>query len=292
MKKVILSVLIVAVSSGPIGCGTRQNDVAKGADGSSNETRQQDGNSEKSRAARQNPGKLVHVLVALCDNVHQGIVPVSASLGNGEDPERNLYWGAAFGIKTFFMKSKDWRLVAETRDPKFAVMERLVFKHRTRNVYLVADAYKGAEIQRAIGDFLLAASGGLDEAVAVNVDSKRLDLNIGGGADVLAFVGHNGLMDFRLPLYPEKQDEARREAIILSCASKSYFSTPLRRTGAEPLLWTTNLMAPEAYILKAALDGWMLGEDREQVRQRAAKAYHSYQNCGLKSAQGLFASGW
>lgn len=285
-------ILMVVLLLASFGCREKRNDVAKGADGRSLETRKQVENSTKNRATRQNPGKLVHVLVALCDNVHQGIVPVSASLGNGEDPERNLYWGAAFGIKTFFTKSKDWRLVGEARDPKFAVMERLVFKHRTRDVYLVADAYKGAEIQRAIADFLLASSGGLDEAVEVNVDSRKLDLNIGGGADVLAFVGHNGLMDFRLQEYPKKLDDDRREAIILSCASKSYFSTPLRRTGAEPLLWTTNLMAPEAYILKAALDGWMLGEDGEQVRQRAAVAYNSYQNCGLKAAQGLFASGW
>lgn len=290
--KVSQLIFISALMPSLIGCGEKRNDVANGQDGSSIETRQKTENSAEKKAARQNPGKLVHVLVALCDNVHQGIVPVSASLGNGEDPERNLYWGAAFGIKTFFTKSKDWRLVGEARDPKYAVMERLVFKHRTRDVYLVADAYKGAEIQRAIGDFLLAASGGLDEAVEVNIDSKKFELNISSGADVLAFVGHNGLMDFRLAEYPEKQDEARREAIILSCASKSYFSTPLRRTGAQPLLWTTNLMAPEAYILKAALDGWMLGEDGEQVRQRAAVAYNSYQNCGLKAAQGLFTSGW
>lgn len=40
----------------------------------------------------QNSTRIVHVLVALCDNEHQGIVPVPARLGNGEDPERNLYW--------------------------------------------------------------------------------------------------------------------------------------------------------------------------------------------------------
>lgn len=51
-------------------------------------------------------------------------------------------------------------------------------------------------------------------------------------------------------------------------------------------------MVPEAYILKSALDGWMRGEDGEQIRQRAAVAYNSYQKCGLKAAQGLFASGW
>ena len=32
----------------------------------------------------QNTPRTIHVFVALCDNVHQGIVPVSKTLGNGE----------------------------------------------------------------------------------------------------------------------------------------------------------------------------------------------------------------
>jgi hypothetical protein len=80
--------------------------------------------------------------------------------------------------------------------------------------------------------------------------------------------------------------------VILACASKPYFQALLRPTGAQPLLSTTNLMAPEAYVLKAAVDGWILGEPGEQVRQRAAKAYDKYQKCGMKGALRLFATGW
>jgi len=47
----------------------------------------------------------VHVFVALADNKNQGIVPVPARLGNGQDPANNLYWGAAFGVKTFFKRA-------------------------------------------------------------------------------------------------------------------------------------------------------------------------------------------
>src|SRR5512143_1123153 len=57
-----------------------------------------------------NPGRVIHVVVALCDNVHQGIVPVPARIGNGDDPGNNLYWGAAFGVRTFFSKSTDWKM--------------------------------------------------------------------------------------------------------------------------------------------------------------------------------------
>ncbi|HLF85139.1 MAG TPA: hypothetical protein VI837_13270 [Blastocatellia bacterium] len=99
-------------------------------------------------------------------------------------------------------------------------------------------------------------------------------------------------MDFDLPSYPAQKNTGRRGAIILCCASRSYFSAPLRKAGADPILWTTGLMAPEAYVLKAALDGWVANESGEHIRSRAAEAYNSYQHCGLKAARGLFASGW
>ncbi len=99
-------------------------------------------------------------------------------------------------------------------------------------------------------------------------------------------------MDFRLPVLTKKKNENRRDAIILACASKQYFAEPLRASGAYPLLWTTGLMAPEAYTLKSALDGWIEHESNEEIRQRAAGAYDKYQKCGLPGARRLFASGW
>ena len=51
---------------------------------------------------------VAHVLVALCDNENQGIVPVPKTLGNGLDLRNNLYWGALYGIRTEFKKSANW----------------------------------------------------------------------------------------------------------------------------------------------------------------------------------------
>lgn len=236
-------------------------------------------------------GKMIYVVVALCDNVNQGIVPVPAALGNGEDPPRNLYWGARFGVKTFFKESRDWQLVAEVANPRHQILERLVFKRRDANVYLVADAYRGAEIKQATADFLSAAAG--QSRDAVRVGGKNLGLSRGASSHLVAYVGHNGLMDFSLASYPKKSDAGgASDAVILACASKGYFADALREAGARPLLWTTNLMAPEAYVLKAAVDGWVAGEAGERVRERAAKEYDAYQKCGLKAAQKLFASGW
>jgi len=235
-------------------------------------------------------GKVAYVIVALCDNVNQGIVPVAPALGNGDDPARNLYWGARFGVKTHFDASREWRLVSSVENPSPKILARVVYKHKTLDAYLVADAYRGAEIKQATADFFNVASGNLNPTFEDN--GKTYGLGRGAAAHLVAYVGHDGLMDFRLPSLPKRRDEARRDAVILACASKRFFAEGLKETGARPLVWTTNLMAPEAYVLKAALDGWLAGEDGEQVRQRTAKAYDKYQNCGLRAAEGLFATGW
>lgn len=245
--------------------------------------------------APRNTATVIHVFVALCDNVNQGIVPVAPSLGNGDDPARNLYWGAAFGIKTFFGKNRNWQAVPAdptTSKSRSVVLDRSVFKLRDGPVYLVAEAYRGSYIRQATEDFLAAAAGTPGEAMKLSIDGKAIELHLGGSANLIAYIGHNGLMDFQLTAIPKKRDNEKRDAIILACASKSYFANALRSTGARPVLWTTNLMAPEAYILSAAIDGWLNKESDEAVRTRAAKAYHQYQNCGLKSANNLFATGW
>jgi hypothetical protein len=236
--------------------------------------------------------RTVHVFVALADNVNQGIVPVPARLGNGQDPEHNLYWGAAAGVKTFFVRSPEWQLLSQRQKTKPEVLERVVFKHRTANVYLVADAYQGNRIQQAIIDFLEAAAGANPEKLAVRIGASEVTVNAGGNANLVAYIGHEGFMDFQLASLPRQSNPARREAIVLACISKTYFAEPLRAAGAHPLLWTTGLMAPEAYTLKSALDGWILDESGEQIRQRAAQAYDHYQKCGMKGARRLLVSGW
>ena len=238
--------------------------------------------------------RTIHVFVALCDNEHQGIIPVPAKLGNGDDPQNNLYWGARYGVKTFFQRSNDWELLSSVKQPANEILERCIFKHRTRNVFLIADAYKGSEIKNTVIDFLEAASGNNPESIAVHLSSQNVFLPISGASDLVVYIGHNGLMDFQLDTSLRKNDRntKKRDAIILACVSKSYFSDPLRKSGANPLLWTTGLMAPEAYTLKSTIDGWILNETGEQIRLRAAQAYSQYQKSSLRSARNLFVTGW
>lgn len=233
--------------------------------------------------------KTIHVYVALCDNEHQNIVPVPAFLGDGKDPDNNLYWGAGGGTKTFIRRSENWDMIDSMDKPEENILERVIFKYKYEQVYLLADAYDGEKIKNCLQDFFQACSGSVTDTVNI----ANQPVLFGGASDLVVYIGHDGLMDFDLGI-EIKADTTHTEieAIMLSCISKKYFAEKLRKTGAFPLLWTTGLMAPEAYTLKAALEGWIKHETGDQIKERAAQAYNKYQNCGIGGARKLFHTGW
>ena len=232
--------------------------------------------------------KTIHVFVALCDNKYQGIVPVPKKIGNGQDAANNLYWGAAFGVKTFFNKSSEWKMIKSEKNSAENILERLLFKHKTKNIYLLADAYDGQFIKQTTIDFLSACSG----KGITSINNNDTEIPFGGASDIIAYVGHDGLMDFSLSNEFEKQNDRDRKAIMLACISKKYFSSYIKNTGAEPLLWTTGLMAPEAYILHDALNKWIDSGDALQTRNAASTAYSRYQKCSINAAKNLLVTGW
>lgn len=235
--------------------------------------------------------KVIHVFVALCDNKYQGIVPVPEKIGNGQDPKNNLYWGCGYGVRTFFIKhSKDWTLLKTQKDPKTNVLERIVFKHKTKDCYLVADAYDGQYIKQTTIDFLESCAGSFKDSAMIS-DTKYIQC--GGKANLISYVGHDGLMDFQLEKYPAKANESKREAMIFACASKSFFEEAIKKSGAYPLVWTSGLCSPEAYSLSFAVDSWLKGQTAQEIRKAAATGYSTYQKtCSLKSAMGLMRTGF
>ena len=231
--------------------------------------------------------KTIHVLVALCDNQHQGIVKVPKAIGNGQDPGNNLYWGCSYGVRTYFKKSADWTEVAHFKIDSIK-LERIVLKYKKRQYYLVADAYNGKYIKQATVDLLNSCSGALKDSIIIN--GQRM--GILGNAEVLAYIGHNGLMDFSLNGNYSNKDGNARQVIILACASRQYFKNHIKNSGAIPLLWTTHLMAPEAYTLHDALSAYINGNSSTVVRDSAAAAYSKYQKCSIKAARNLLVTGY
>jgi len=226
--------------------------------------------------------KTIHIIVALCDNKYQGIVPVPKTIGNGQDPKNNLYWGTAYGIKTFFKRSSEWTLIKQLKIDS-VILERLIFKHKSKNFFLVADAYNGKHIKDATETFLRSSAGIVKDTIKVN------DKTIGilGNAQLVAYIGHDGLMDFSIQEEFVNTDNKQRDVIILACYSKSYFQPHLKKSKVNPLVWTTGLMAPEAYTIHDAITGYVKAETNDAIRIRAAKAYHKYQKCSLKAAMNL-----
>lgn len=212
--------------------------------------------------------KKVRVFVALCDNKTQGIVPVGEKIGNGDDPDSNLYWGCSDGFGSFFRHSGRWKVISSDKDVSATILRRLKLQHTDGSVDLVADAYRGSQIWQCLKDFEEAAS------------SNKFD--------VVAFIGHNGLMDFNLEA-PKKSEGNDTEVIVLCCLSDKYFGDRLSAVGCRPILMTQQLMYPGSFLLHAAIEKWRSGGTPTDLRTAAATAYAKNQKISARAATGVFA---
>lgn len=239
---------------------------------------------------KSNKSIVIHLRIPLCDNKNQGIVPVPEKLGNGFDLSNNLYWGAKYGFKNHFKRHTNWKLISSEKNQSNSILERVIFKKEIVNkteAFIVADAYKGDAMKECLEDYLNSVSGQVDEFIEVNNEN----LGIGSNADLLIFNGHNGLMDYDLELIPS-EDQIIRETSVIGCISHKYFKEHLLASKGYPLLMTTNLMAPEAYVVESVIESWLNLDDEKVIRQNAGIAYNKYQKCGIKGATKLFKHGW
>lgn len=243
---------------------------------------------QKEKIAHAQP-LVIHLLVPLCDNEHQGIVPVNESLGNGRNLTGNLYWGAMYGVKTWFRKKTDWKFISTEKINNEQVLERIIFNKQFpngANVYLVADAYAGDKMKECLEDYFNALSSGKSARIKVG----NTEIGIAGYADFLVFNGHNGLMDTKVSV--PGGSKQKKDAAVIACMSANYFKDKMALCGGYPLLTTTNYMAPEAYVLESVFNAWALMKTPQEIRAEAGAAYNKYQKCGLKGATRLFSTGW
>lgn len=226
--------------------------------------------------------KTIHLHVALCDNLSQGIAPVPERIGNGDDPDQNLYWGCGYGVKRFYInKIKDWELIYSEKDTAGVIMERILLKHKLSNTYLLADAYRGSEIQLCTEDFFKHNAG----HGAIQIGSY----SFGGASDLNVYVGHNPLMDFVLDELPQDISWNRREAMVFACNSQYFFDHLIESVGSVLILGTQQFMAPEAYSVHAAVNAWLKGESQAGIKSEASLAYHNYQrNCPISWSNAIF----
>lgn len=235
---------------------------------------------------------IAHVLVPLCDNEHQGIVPTSEAIGNGMDPDHNLYWMTSKGIKRYFRDLPDWKLISSVDTPRINILERVVFQKTFPNgaiVLLIADAYRGDKMHECLNDYFNSLSGNKFDSVFI--ENKFYQIN--GMADLVAFNGHNGLMDETTVFSKSNKSTKPKDAVSISCASSNFFKPHYISTNSYPLVHTTNLLYPGAFILEGILNNWAMLKNEEDCKKAAGDAYYKNKpKSGPNGSQNLFNYGW
>ncbi len=216
------------------------------------------------------PGKQVAVFVALCDNENQGISPVPEKIGKGDDPAHNLYWGCSDALPKVLRASKDWGrpvFYADYHQKKSSVIDTVVCTRADKTATVYAFAYRGDAIEDCMRDFEAALAG--------------------GNYDLVAYLGHNGLMDVDLPMPESARGDT--DAVVLCCMSDAWFSERVRTLGCHPLLMTRQFMYPAGKVLTNVLAVWLKKpQDASAIHAAAAGAYAANQGISTKAAAGVF----
>jgi hypothetical protein len=216
---------------------------------------------------------LVEVHVPLCDNTI--IACGNAKLGDGDTPSTNLYWSTTPGFgKWFARKGGGWtRVAVETTDTGDKdVLEKHTYRRtmttpvawRKRGVAkrftleVTIRAWRGSAIDRALS------------AYAADVSGK------GTSAQLVAFVGHNRLMDVADFKWPEPGSDIKG-AIAIACDTAPYMKKQVSAATRVPLLMTSDLLFANAAPLEAAVLAFARGGGYAHIRKDAATAYASVQ---------------
>jgi hypothetical protein len=236
---------------------------------------------------------VAHVVVALCDNIHQRIVPVPIQLGRGNQPKSNLYWGAMYGVKGFFSRQKHWQPIHVNKPLREHVLDQVAYstkvnrKGQETTLIVYAEAWRGSKIKHAIQHYLESLAGQHPETLEIQFQNTTRSIGIASQANLISYIGHNGLMDFDLKT-PEGKESPGLPSITLACKSEEYFRPHFQALNTQGLITTTGLMAPEAYTLEAALIKWAEGKNTESVHEASAAAYADYQKANIQWARRLF----
>jgi len=242
----------------------------------------------------------VTVHVALCDSRLSKVA--NPNQGRGDSFRENLYWGAMYGVETFFSRQGDWKFVHADagRDPH--VLRRVVFLRRASpteewrqrgvtkpfDICLLAQAWAGpyaADAMRAaLNDGL-----GAKPPVVIEIGNRRIPF--GSGSHLVGYVGYNALKDGHTILPNPNEDLPKPEArgIFYICASSAdYLAIPLRQLGLYPVLLTTQHITPEAYVLHGLTETLANGQIETGFALQAAQEYAHYNRMVPNEARRIF----
>lgn len=243
---------------------------------------------------------VVEVHVPLCDNTI--IRCGNPKLGDGDNPETNLYWATTPGFGEWFARrGGGWKRVlrqraADTGDRDVLAVH--VYRRRVEapaawrkrgvpakvELDIVVHGWRGKAIDRALAAYAADVSGSTARTLVLDDGSK---LDAGGAAQIVAWVGHNRLMDLDTFAWPTP-GTATKGAIAIACHTAAYMEEPVPAATRVPLLMTRDFLFANAAPLEAAVLAFAAGGNYAAIRLDAATAYAKIQEREVRQVFGAF----
>jgi len=244
---------------------------------------------------------VVEVHVPLCDNEFTRCG--NAKLGDGDNPDTNLYWSTTPGLGVWFArKGSGWTRVVHATDGKDTgdadVLELHVYRRtittpaawrkqgapKTYEVDIVIHGWRGSAIDKALAAYAADVSGQGTRTITL---ADKTTLAAGGAARIVAFVGHNRLMDLEKFDWPKAGDDVKG-TIAIACHTKSYMKDDVPGATRVPLLMTNDFLFSNAAPLEAAVLAFARGGGYADIRKDAAAAYAGIQKKEVRRVMGAF----
>jgi hypothetical protein len=241
---------------------------------------------------------VVEVDVPLCDNhiIRCG----NPKLGDGDAPETNLYWSTTPGFGEWFHE-RGWKRVlvqkaGETGDADIlavhvyrkSVAASAAWRKRgvpaRFDIDIVARAWRGSAIDRALAAYAADVSGTTSRTLAL---SDGTTIAAGGAAQIVAYVGHNRLMDLEQFVWPAA-GRTVKGTIAIACDTAPYMEAEVSAATRVPLLMTRDLLFANAAPLEATVLAFATGGDYAQMRRDATAAYAGVQKETFQHMAGVF----
>ncbi|MGE0403144.1 MAG: hypothetical protein AB7T06_40935 [Kofleriaceae bacterium] len=243
---------------------------------------------------------VVEVHVPLCDN--NIIACGNAKLGDGDNPETNLYWSTTPGFGSWFNRKRGgWKRVLKLREGETGDKDVLALHVYRRHVStpaawrkrgapskfeidIVVHGWRGSAIDRALAAY--AADISNPSARAIKIDDTST-LEAGGAAQIVAWVGHNRLMDLEAFAWPAP-GTATKGTIAIACHTAAYMEDEVPSSTRVPLLMTRDFLFANAAPLEAAVLAFASGGSYAKIRLDAATAYAGVREREVKHVFGAF----
>jgi hypothetical protein len=236
---------------------------------------------------------VVRVVVPLCSN--EQIDCGSGVAGRAGDPDTNLYWGAAFGMRRHFDRlTHVWELVQAERPDASPVVARRVYRRWGRGEpwgatgkveqLVVLEAMHGDAIYDAAAGFWTLAAGGGHVEFDDGGQLRREAVHVAG------YAGHNALAPGhrRAGAALSAVESAPIPSFALGCQTERIAAGHLRNLGSAPLVTTRQNMAPEGYVVEAVVRALGDNATKSLLRARVVASYARFQRIPTSQASSVF----